>query len=110
MNRRIRRRNKKHILNKISMNCIISLGCALLNMIIMIVMGYRSTVTDGNASLLVGLAGVCAMIISGYGIYYAFKGLKEDDNNYFTIPLISIISNILIAVILLVMYIVGLFL
>ena len=109
MSKKFKRKNKfdshKHPINTIT-----AISCAVVNFIILIVMIIKATVTDGNAGLLIGLIGVLAIIICAFGIYYAFKGLKVDENNVFTFPLVAIISNILLTVILVVMYIVGIIL
>ena len=106
MNKKFRRKNKfdSHL---IPVNTVTAILCAVVDLIIIIYMISRATITDGNVGSIIGLIGVVAIVISAYGIYYAFKGLKEDDNNYFTVPLITIIANILITVVLVVMYIVG---
>ena len=108
MNRRLRKR-KKFSIENLPINTTISIVCAVVNLIIMIVLCYKAVVSNGNVGLITGLVGVLAMIIGGYGIYYSFKGVREDDNNYFTIPLIAIIVNIVLTLIFIILYIVGIF-
>lgn len=109
MSKKLRRKNKfdSHLM---PVNTVTSIICAIINLIIIIYMIARATITDGNVGVIVGLIGVFAIIIGAYGIYYAFKGLKEDENNYFTFPLIAVITNIVFTLFLVVMYIVGIIL
>ena len=108
MNRRIRKR-RKYSIDNLPVNTSISILCGIANLIITCILCYRATKTDGNLGLITGMVGVLAIIIGGNGIFYAFKGVREDDNNYFTIPLIAIIVNILLTVFLVVLYIIGIF-
>ena len=108
MNRRIRKRRKNSIDN-LPVNTSISILCGVANLIIIGIMCYRATSTNGKLGIITGLVGVLAIIVGGNGIYYAFKGVREDDNNYFTIPLVAIIVNILLTVFLVVLYIIGIF-
>ena len=108
MNRRIRKR-KRYSIENLPANTTISIICGVANLIITCILCYRATTTNGDLGLITGIVGVLAVIIGGNGIFYAFKGAKEDDNNYFTIPLIAIIVNIVLTLIFIILYIVGIF-
>ena len=108
MNRRIRKR-KRYSIENLPVNTTISIICGVANLIITCILCYRATTTNGDLGLITGIVGVLAIIIGGNGIFYAFKGVREDDNNYFTIPLVAIIVNILLTVFLVVLYIIGIF-
>lgn len=108
MNRKIRKRRKKG-LDSLPMNTSISIACAAVNFIVIVVLTVKATTSDGNVGLITGLVGLLSIVIGGYGIYYAIKGLREDDNNYITAPLISIIANSLLTLFLVVLYIIGIF-
>ena len=108
MNRRIRKR-KRYSIENLPVNTTISIICGVAHLIITCILCYRATTTNGDLGLITGIVGVLAIIIGGNGIFYAFKGVKEDDNNYFTIPLVAIIVNILLTVFLVVLYIIGIF-
>lgn len=107
MNRRLRKR--RYSIEKLPINTSISIVCAIVDLIIMIILCYKATTSNGNVGIITGLVGVLAIIIGGYGIYYAVKGIREDDNNYFTIPLIAIIANSVLTLFLVVLYIIGIF-
>ena len=106
MNRKIRKRRKNR-LEDLPINTSISIGCAIVNLIVIIILTIKATISNGNSSILMGLIGVVSIIIGGYGIYYAIKGIKEDDTNYMTMPLIAIISNSILTLFFIVLYIIG---
>ena len=108
MNRKLRKRRKKG-LDSLPINTSISIVCAAVNLIIIVVLTVKATASDGNAGILTGLVGLLSIAVGGYGIYYSIKALKEDDNNYITMPLIAIIANSVMTLFLLVLYIIGIF-
>ncbi len=108
MNRKLRKRRKKG-LDSLPINTSISIVCAAVNFIIIVVLTIKATTSDGNAGILTGLVGLLSIAIGGYGIYYSIKALKEDDNNYITVPLIGIIANSVLTLFLVVLYIIGIF-
>ena len=109
MSRRIRRKNKFDV-HLLPVNTVTSIVLASVNFIILIVAIIKSTLADGKMDIMIGLVGVLEMVIGAYGIYYAIKGIKEDNSNYMTLPLVAIISNSVIMLILVIMYIVGIIL
>ena len=109
MSKKFRRKNKFDD-HKFPVNTITAISCGIVNLIILIFMIVRATLTDGNVGMIIGLIGVLAILIGAFGIFYAFKGLKSDENNIFTFPLIAIISNILLTFVFVAMYVVGIIL
>ena len=109
MSKKFRRKNKFDA-HKLPVNTITAVTCAAINLIVLIYMIVKATLTDGNVSLIIGLIGVMAIVIGGFGIYYSFKGFKSDENSVSTLPLIAIIVNILLVLVLVVMYIGGIIL
>lgn len=109
MSKKFRRKNKFDA-HKLPVNTITAVSCGVVNLIILIYMIVKATLTDGNVSMIVGLIGVLAIVIGGFGIYYSFKGFRSDENSVSTLPLIAIIVNILFVLILVVMYIGGIIL
>lgn len=108
MNRKLRKRRKKG-LNSLPINTSISIGCAVVELLIILVMTIKATVSDGNVGIITGLVGLLSIVIGGYGIYYSIKGFREDDNNYITAPLIAVIANGILTLFLVVLYVIGIF-
>lgn len=108
MNRKLRKR-RRNGLDSFPINTSISIACAAVNLIVIVVLIIKATTSDGNAGILTGLVGLLSVAIGGYGIYYSIKAIKEDDNNYITMPLIGIIANSVFTLFLLVLYIIGIF-
>ncbi|MBE5935202.1 MAG: hypothetical protein E7262_05360 [Lachnospiraceae bacterium] len=109
MSKKFRRKNRFDD-HKFLINTIFAIACAAINILVFIFMIIRATIADGNVGTIFGVIGIVSLVISAFGIYYSFKGLKADENSVFTFPLIAIIANILITVILVAMYIVGIIL
>lgn len=76
------------------------------SIIIFVVACVYSGVNRGEAGLLVGIYGIIAMLINGYGFYLAVKSLKGDDI-YFLTPLIGVVLNGLMLAAYVILIIIG---
>lgn len=66
-----------------------------------------SGIYGGEGGLLIGIAGIFLFVLSVFGFILSYRELKQRDI-YYRFPMIGIISNGLMLVILMVIYILGL--
>lgn len=55
-----------------------------------------------------GVIGMIALIISSYGLSLNIKGIKQDENMFFTMPLIGVTLNSAMTILFVIIYIKGL--
>ena len=73
-----------------------------------IALGIISGINEGEAGLLIGIAGILLFLLGLFGFFLSYKELKQRDI-YYRFPMMGIISNGLMLIILMIIYILGLY-
>lgn len=73
-----------------------------------ITLSVISGIHGGEASLLIGIAGILLFFIGLFGFILSYRELKQRDI-YYRFPMIGIITNGIMLIFLLVLYILGLY-
>lgn len=85
---------------------IISVALAVLSSVMIIGLFVSSSQSDGKGGILLGLAGLLALIISSVGMFFSVIALKKEDIHY-RFPVLGAILNGLLIIIYLILYIYG---
>ena len=68
--------------NKPSVRGIVSIFLGIICVILITAGIIFSYVNGGNAGRIIGSLALTALLLSGFGIYFAFKGFKEENRSY----------------------------
>ena len=67
-----------------------------------------SGVYDGKSGLLIGIAGILLFVLALFGFVLSYKELKQRDI-YYRFPMMGIITNGIMLIVLMIVYILGLY-
>lgn len=101
-----RKKPRKVIVSRVSNELIFSFVFAVVSFSILIITSILSAISKGNAGIIVGILPMFAMIISIAGLVLAYRSLRNDDvklKHVYT----GLITNGLLVIVYLVLYIIG---
>lgn len=101
-----RKKPRKVIVSRVSNELIFSFVFAVVSFSILIITSILSAISKGNAGIIAGILPMFAMIISIAGLVLAYRSLRNDDvklKHVYT----GLITNGLLVIVYLVLYIIG---
>ncbi len=101
-----RKKPRKVIVSRVSNELISSFVFAVVSFSILIITSILSAISKGNAGIIAGILPMFAMIISIAGLVLAYRSLRNDDvklKHVYT----GLITNGLLVIVYLVLYIIG---
>lgn len=101
-----RKKPRKVIISRVSNELIFSFVFAVVSFSILIITSILSAISKGNAGIIAGILPMFAMIISIAGLVLAYRSLRNDDvklKHVYT----GLITNGLLVIVYLVLYIIG---
>ena len=101
-----RKKPRKVIISRVSNELISSFVFAVVSFSILIITSILSAISKGNAGIIAGILPMFAMIISIAGLVLAYRSLRNDDvelKHVYT----GLITNGLLVIVYLVLYIIG---
>ncbi|MDD7521414.1 MAG: hypothetical protein SOW12_07120 [Lachnospiraceae bacterium] len=101
-----RKKPRKVIISRVSNELISSFVFAVVSFSILIITSILSAISKGNAGIIAGILPMVAMIISIAGLVLAYRSLRNDDvklKHVYT----GLITNGLLVIVYLVLYIIG---
>lgn len=87
----------------------LGIGSAVIGVVVIIIfiaLSIFSSKSQGNAGIFIGFAGLLMLSISVYGLRLSYKAFQERDI-FYRFPIIGAVSNGLMIILLLILYVYG---
>ncbi len=81
--------------------------CGIISIVVFIILVVIATIKKGNVGFGLGMAGTAGSGLSILGLWSTIRGIKSDENMFFTFPLLGLLFNGIMILVYLIIYIIG---